>query len=152
MPEPGAVSWSPVKVAEKSTIFSELATWAAATVVAVTAAPKMAVTLSLWINLVAALVALAGLPSSSSRITSILRPSMPPLAFISSRASSIPCLMEFPIALTGPTKERITPMVTGGFGSATLVAGVGAAGDGCGATAVAAGFSTGGLVGVAVGA
>ena len=77
--------------------------------VSVRVGPMMATTLSLWMNLVAMLAALAGSPSVSATISSIFLPPMPPSALIFSTSISATSLLGVPMKDARPDRSKNPP-------------------------------------------
>ena len=72
--------------------------------------PIITFTLSFVTNFLYALTVFSGLPSSSSEISTTCLPAIPPAAFISAMASSIPLRASIPYTATGPERGKIPPI------------------------------------------
>src|SRR4030043_2471781 len=80
--------------------------------------PMMAATLSVWMNFLAMVAALAGSLSVSPMISSMGRPLMPPALLILATTISATSLVGVPMGALGPDRAKNAPSLMGSFGSA----------------------------------
>src|SRR4030043_1378679 len=75
--------------------------------------PMMAATLSVWMNFLAMVAALAGSLSVSPMISSMGRPLMPPALLIWSTTISATSLVGVPMGALGPDRAKKAPILMG---------------------------------------